>query len=102
MPTSAGLNAAGYNLIRLLTVFHIMYIFTYSGRTNIVMNITSKILVFTIFWIKLLVKLAKFPTCTRVRESVTLCWVVTLNELGLFVCTKCTVSLNLNGYLSLC
>jgi hypothetical protein len=48
MSTSAGLNAAGYNLIRLLTVFHIIYIFTHSGRSNIFMNIASEILVFTI------------------------------------------------------
>jgi hypothetical protein len=39
-----------------------MYKFTHSGRTNIVMNIASEILVFTISWIKLLAKLAKFPT----------------------------------------
>jgi hypothetical protein len=62
MSTSAGLNAAGYNLIRLLTVFHIMYIFTLSRRTNFVTNIASELLVFIISWIKLLVKLAKFPT----------------------------------------
>jgi hypothetical protein len=46
----------------LLTVFHIMYIFTLSGRTNTVMNVISEILVFTTSWIKLLVKLTKFPT----------------------------------------
>jgi hypothetical protein len=60
MSTSTGMNAAGYNLIQLLTVFHIMYIFTLSGSTNIVMNVISEILVFTISWIKLLVNFAKF------------------------------------------
>jgi hypothetical protein len=30
MSTSGDLNAVGYNLIRLLTVFHIIYIFTHS------------------------------------------------------------------------
>jgi hypothetical protein len=62
MSTSIGLNADGYNLIRLLSVVHIIYIFAYSGRSNIVMNIASAVFVFSISWIKLLVKLAKFPT----------------------------------------
>jgi hypothetical protein len=42
-----------------------MYIFTLSGRTNTVMNVISKIHVFAISSIKLLVKLAKFATLQK-------------------------------------
>jgi hypothetical protein len=42
-----------------------MHIFTLSGRTNTVTNVISKILVFAISWIKLLVKLAKFQTIQK-------------------------------------
>jgi hypothetical protein len=59
MSTSAGLNASGYNLFRLLVV---IYIFAYSAKSNMVMNIASGLLLISISWIKLLVNLAKFPT----------------------------------------
>jgi hypothetical protein len=54
------MNAAGYNL--LLTVSHIIGIFAYYGRSIFVMNLASVMFVLLIFWIKLLVKLPKFPT----------------------------------------
>jgi hypothetical protein len=63
MSTSAGMNAVGYNL--LLTVYHMIYIFAYYGRSVFVMNIVSfasVMFVLLIFWIKLLVNLPKFPT----------------------------------------
>jgi hypothetical protein len=41
MSTSAGLNAAGYNLFQLLTVLHIIYISAYYARSNFVMNFAS-------------------------------------------------------------
>jgi hypothetical protein len=59
MSTSAGLNVVGYNL-RLLTTLHIIYIFTYYARSNLVMNFASGMFLLLISWIKLLVKLAKF------------------------------------------
>jgi hypothetical protein len=62
MSTNADLNAAGYNLFRLLTVLHIIYIFTYYARSNFVMNFASSMFLLLISWIKLFVKLAKFPT----------------------------------------
>jgi hypothetical protein len=54
------MNAAGYNL--LLTVSHMIYIFAYYGRSNLVMNIASVMFVLLIFWIKSLVNLPKSPT----------------------------------------
>jgi hypothetical protein len=60
MSTSAGMNAAGYNL--LLTVSHIIFIFAYYARSNFVMNFASINFLVLIFWIKLIVKLANLPT----------------------------------------
>jgi hypothetical protein len=57
------MNAAGYNI--LFTVLHFIYIFAYSVRSNLVMNFVTVMFLILIFWIKLLVKLAKFPTIQK-------------------------------------
>jgi hypothetical protein len=46
-------------------VLIIMYIFAYSAKSNKVMNIASAMFLISISWIKLLVKLAKFPTIQK-------------------------------------
>jgi hypothetical protein len=48
MSTSAGLNASGYNLYRLLVVLHIIYIFAYSAKSNMVMNIASSVILLSV------------------------------------------------------
>jgi formate/nitrite transporter FocA (FNT family) len=63
MSTSAGMNAARYNL--LLTVLFIIYIFAHCGRSHFVMNFVSVKFLLLLFWIKLLVKMANFPTFSR-------------------------------------
>jgi hypothetical protein len=64
MSTSAGLNASGYNLFRILIVLNIVYIFEYSVRSHMFMNIVTSMLLLN-FWIKLLVNLAKFQTIQK-------------------------------------
>jgi hypothetical protein len=54
------MNAAGYNI--LFIVLHFIYIFAYCARSNLVMNFVTVMFLILIFWIKLLVQLAKFPT----------------------------------------
>jgi formate/nitrite transporter FocA (FNT family) len=63
MSTSAGMNAARYNL--LLIVLFIIYIFAHCGRSHFVMNFVSVKFLLLLFWIKLLVKMANFPTFSR-------------------------------------
>jgi hypothetical protein len=48
MSTSVGLNAAVYNLFRLLTVLHIIYIFANYARSNFFMNFASGMFLFLI------------------------------------------------------
>jgi hypothetical protein len=63
MSISAGMNATGYNL--LLTVLFIIYIFAHCGRSYFVMNFVSVKVLRLFFWIKLLVKMANFPTIQK-------------------------------------
>jgi hypothetical protein len=82
MSTSAGLNAAGYNLFQLLTVLHIIYISAYYARSIFVMNCASSMFLILISWIKLLVKLAKFrthPTLQGQQKSL-------ISLLSFFIC----------------
>jgi hypothetical protein len=58
------MNVAGYNI--LFTVLHFIYIFAYCARSNLVMNFVIVMFLILIFWIKLLIKLAKFPTLARI------------------------------------
>jgi hypothetical protein len=60
MSTSTGLNVAGY-ILQFLTVLYIIYIFAYYDISNLVMNFASGMFIISISWIKLLIKLAKFP-----------------------------------------
>jgi hypothetical protein len=64
MSTSTGLNAFGFNPFRILVVVTIVYMFAYSVRSHMFINIVTSMLLLSIFWIKLLVNLAKFPTPT--------------------------------------
>jgi formate/nitrite transporter FocA (FNT family) len=61
------MNAAGYNL--LLTVLFIIYIFAHCGRSHFVMNFVSVKFLLLFFWIKVLVKMANFPTRTLVKPG---------------------------------
>jgi hypothetical protein len=67
MSTSAGMNAAGYNL--LLTVSLIIYIFAYYARSHFVMNFVYVKFLLLFFWIKLLVKIANIRTTPRVVQG---------------------------------
>jgi hypothetical protein len=57
------MNAAGYNL--LLTILFIIYIFAHCVRSHFVMNFVSVRFLLLFFWIKLLVKMANFPTIQK-------------------------------------
>jgi hypothetical protein len=72
MSTSAGLSTSGYNLFRILVVVNIVYMFAYSVRSHMFMNIVTSLLLLSFFWIKLLVKLAKFPTMVNTKYLVCL------------------------------
>jgi hypothetical protein len=65
MSTSAGLNASGYNLFQFFVVVNIVYMFAYSVRSHMFMNIVTSLLLLSFFWIKLLINLAKFPTIQK-------------------------------------
>jgi hypothetical protein len=63
MSTSAGMSATGYNL--LFSVLFIIYIFAHCGRSHFVMNFVSMKFLRLFFWIKLLIKMANFPTIQK-------------------------------------
>jgi hypothetical protein len=63
MSTSAGMSATGYNL--LFSVLFIIYIFAHCGRSHFVMNFVSMKFLLLFFWIKLLIKMANFPTIQK-------------------------------------
>jgi hypothetical protein len=66
MSTSAGFNAAGYNIFRLLTVLHIIYIFAYYARSNFVMNFSSDMFLLLIPGLNYLLNWLNFQQDTHV------------------------------------